>query len=263
MSFRRHLELFTVLTSVGAFLCPFSQAESSTVEVTGDESEPVYDVSSGETIIDPSAELTITGKAFGVTLDDIENRGTLILNVTPPGRQEVDGGMPGFDITNLDMLDGSTLAFDDSRIDDGNIKVSGSVLFDSENYGYIYSEISNGSTSGNITKTGSGSLTLYGKDSYTGTTEVAGGELQIDGDSSASTGQVSVESSAALGGTGTIGGSVDIAGGATLAAGDAGQVGTLTIDGGLTLESGSTTDFDLGQAGTEGGAQNDLIKVGG
>ncbi|GCD54278.1 autotransporter-associated beta strand repeat-containing protein [Acetobacter pasteurianus] len=263
MSFRRHLELFTVLTSVGAFLCPFSQAESSTVEVTGDESEPVYDVSSGETIIDPSAELTITGKAFGVTLDDIENRGTLILNVTPPGRQEVDGGMPGFDITNLDMLDGSTLAFDDSRIDDGNIKVSGSVLFDSENYGYIYSEISNGSTSGNITKTGSGSLTLYGKDSYTGTTEVAGGELQIDGDSSGATGQVSVESSAALGGTGTIGGSVDIAGGATLAAGDAGQVGTLTIDGGLTLESGSTTEFDLGQAGTEGGAQNDLIKVGG
>ncbi|PHY94155.1 hypothetical protein CSR02_07760, partial [Acetobacter pomorum] len=35
------------------------------------------------------------------------------------------------------------------------------------------------------------------------------------------------------------------------------------IDGGLTLESGSTTDFDLGQAGTEGGSQNDLIKVGG
>ncbi|MFT8957900.1 MAG: autotransporter-associated beta strand repeat-containing protein, partial [Gluconobacter oxydans] len=122
--------------------------------------------------------------------------------------------------------------------------------------------ITDGGTPGDLVKTGTGTLSLTGANSYTGTTEVAAGTLRVDDDSSAATGALTVDGGAALGGTGTVGGSVTVQSGATLTPGDAGA-GTLTIGGSLTLADGSTTQYDLGQPGVAGGAQNDLVEVGG
>ncbi|WP_244285190.1 autotransporter-associated beta strand repeat-containing protein [Acetobacter persici] len=115
---------------------------------------------------------------------------------------------------------------------------------------------------GSLTKTGAGTLTLSGDNTYAGTTDVQAGTLLVNGNSTGATGAVTVESGAALGGTGEIGGSVTVLSGATLTPGAAGA-GTLGIRGSLTLADGSVAQYDLGQPWVAGGAQNDLVKVGG
>lgn len=116
-------------------------------------------------------------------------------------------------------------------------------------------------TEGALVKTGVGMLTLAGANTYSGTTTVSGGTLRINGDQSAATGLVSVNTGATLGGSGTIGGAVTINAGGVLSAGN--SPGTLTILGDLDLNAGSLLDFELGQAGTPGGVLNDSLDVGG
>ncbi|GLH30130.1 hypothetical protein WSS15_27800 [Acetobacter pasteurianus] len=209
----------------------------------------------GSGAIEDDSQLTVSQNEDGVMDNSITGTGSVTktgdADLTLSGQNDFSGGL---------NVAAGTLTASSESLGSGNITDDSDIELSQDQDGQISDNISG---SGVVQKTGSGTLTLSGTDSHSGGTEVAAGTLNVDGDSSGATGQVSVDSGASLGGTGTIGGSVDIAGGATLAAGDAGQVGTLTIDGGLTLESGSTTDFDLGQAGTEGGAQNDLIKVGG
>lgn len=61
----------------------------------------------------------------------------------------------------------------------------------------------------NLTKTGAGTLTLTGTNTYTGPTTVNAGTLLINGNSSADTNTWTVVSGATLGGTGKIGGVVN------------------------------------------------------
>ena len=97
-----------------------------------------------------------------------------------------------------------------------------------------------------LVKGGTGTLTLTGTNSYTGTTLVHAGSLYIDGDQSAATGAATVANGATLGGKGIIGGNVIVFDGATLAPGSSGAIGTLTINGNLGLSSGSKLDYGLG-----------------
>lgn len=60
-------------------------------------------------------------------------------------------------------------------------------------------------------KQGTGTWTLSGANSYTGTTTVSAGKLFINGDQSLATGNVTVAAAATLGGTGIIGGNTTIA----------------------------------------------------
>lgn len=115
---------------------------------------------------------------------------------------------------------------------------------------------------GGLFKSGAGTLTLEGANSYTGATTVDAGTLLVNGDQSAATGPVGVASGATLGGIGTIGGGVTIADGGILAAGSNG-VGKLTIVGDLSLGGGSQLAFELGEANVPGGPLNDLVEVGG
>ncbi|HPM81104.1 MAG TPA: autotransporter-associated beta strand repeat-containing protein, partial [Candidatus Anammoximicrobium sp.] len=59
-----------------------------------------------------------------------------------------------------------------------------------------------------LAKAGSGTLTLSGPSTYTGTTTVSEGTLLVNGNNGAATGAVSVAAGAVLGGNGTIGGAV-------------------------------------------------------
>jgi autotransporter-associated beta strand protein len=118
--------------------------------------------------------------------------------------------------------------------------------------------IVNGGGGTSITKVGSGTWTLSGASTYTGTTTVSQGALLVDGSLGASA--VTVSTSALLGGDGTIGGSVTANSGAILSPGTIPFTGaTMIITGGLTL-NGNTIYCDM--SNTPGGA-NDKIAVDG
>ncbi len=84
-----------------------------------------------------------------------------------------------------------------------------------------------------LRKTGAGTLTLNGANTYTGTTEVAAGTLAVNG---SCIGETQVQSSGTLSGTGTVG-KVSVFSGGALAPGS--SPGTLHT-GDVTFESGST-----------------------
>jgi autotransporter-associated beta strand protein len=110
------------------------------------------------------------------------------------------------------------------------------------------------STGNALTKTGTGTLTLGGANSYTGPTTAAQGLLLVDG--STGTGAVVVRSGATLGGTGgTIRGTLTVDAGAALAPG--GDAGRLTVDADATLAAGSTFVVDLN--GTAAGTEHDQL----
>jgi autotransporter-associated beta strand protein len=88
---------------------------------------------------------------------------------------------------------------------------------------------------GSLVKVGTGILTLSGVNTYTGTTMVSGGALSVDG-SIASSSLTTVNSGAALIGTGTVGPTVVNTGG-FLAPGH--QPGTMTVTGNLNFQPGS------------------------
>lgn len=95
-----------------------------------------------------------------------------------------------------------------------------------------------------LTKTGEGDLKLNGDGTgFTGTGEVQGGTLSVNGDYSNAS--FVVEPSGTLGGSGTVG-STSVNGG-TLAAGN--SIGQLTVNGNLTFTAASVLEVEVNAAG--------------
>jgi autotransporter-associated beta strand protein len=109
-------------------------------------------------------------------------------------------------------------------------------------------------TATSLTKTGTGTLTLAGTNSYAGVTTVSAGTLLVNGDSSAAAGAVTVASAATLGGYGIIGGATTVNG--RLSPGS-NSIGTLTFTNNLTLGSAGAAVMKLNKAS----ATNDLVAV--
>jgi autotransporter-associated beta strand protein len=166
------------------------------------------------------------------------------------------------------VLDGSGSAFvNDWAYDNtggtgaiatGNVLQSGStVTVDSSSGSFTLGSQLSGSNS--LVKNGSGTTTLSADNTNTGTTTVSSGMLLVNGDNSAATGALSVESGATLGGSGTIGGITTIQSGGILAAGN--SPGVLTFADALTLDAGSSLMMEI--AGTARGTEYDGIDVAG
>ena len=118
--------------------------------------------------------------------------------------------------------------------------------------------IVNGGGATHINKVGTGTWTLSGASTHTGTTTVSQGGLLVDGSLGATA--VTVSSGALLGGDGTLGGSVTANAGGILSPGTIPFTGaTLNITGGLAL-NGNTIYCDMSNSPT---GANDKITVGG
>jgi autotransporter-associated beta strand protein len=146
------------------------------------------------------------------------------------------------------------------------VKISGGgVTVNDGGFGITIAQVlSNGNNGldGGVTKTGAGTLTLTGANTYTGTTTVQSGGLFVNNASGSGTGTGAVKLNAGtLGGNGKISGAVSVGTGAqTIAPGLAGLAGTLTI-GGLTTATSTTLALDLGSPGVAG--SSDLLAVTG
>jgi autotransporter-associated beta strand protein len=114
--------------------------------------------------------------------------------------------------------------------------------------------------SGKLVKSGLGTLTLSGTNTYTGATTVSGGKLIVN--SLFNKSMITVQNGGTLGGTGSLK-AVTLDAGAILAAGN--SPGTMTFDGAVILSAGSTNLMEVFTSGFDvlkGAATNKLTLAG-
>ena len=149
-------------------------------------------------------------EAGTLRLDHVNALQNATLDTGTSGAQAVTFNLVGANTYNLGGLQGA----DALAIGNNTISVG------ANNASTTFSAVISG-TGGNLTKVGSGTLTLSGSNSYTGATNVSAGALLLSSAGSIAAGSaVIVQSAAAIGGDGT-------------------------INGNLTLDSGAKFVFDL------------------
>jgi autotransporter-associated beta strand protein len=125
----------------------------------------------------------------------------------------------------------------------GNITDNGTLAF---NRGDSVTYAGAISGTGGVTKTGAGTLTLSGVNTYTGGTSVSSGTLTVTGSTASSA--VTVGASASLAGSGTVG-SLTVQSGGTVAPGPGAAM--LSVNGNVTLASGSSFAVDFTSNGAD------------
>ena len=136
----------------------------------------------------------------------------------------------------------------------GNITDNAALVFNQGSDG-VYAGVLSGN--GALTKAGAGTLVLNGTNSFSGTTDVQAGTLEVGDASNASAtlgGNVQVDAGAALRGHGTIAGNVTNNG----ALQPGGSIGTLTIQGNYTQGANGSLVIDASPSG-----QADLLAIDG
>jgi len=249
------LTFMTGLSSVNTTV-----AAGATLDYTPFGSGRINNLLGAGTILDDGGTTSIVNGVFSGTLAGTQN-------VTV-----VAGG--NLSLTGANTYSGTTTVSAGSSLQVGTGGTTGSLgtgaVIDNGSLGFNRSDsLTVGNTitgSGSIVKTGAGALNLTGSNTagndFTGVVTVDAGKLLVNGnfgDATGNTATLTVNVDGTLGGSGTFLGSATVNG----AINPGNSPGTLTIAGNLTLGAGTILNYELGEPGTVGGANNDLVVVGG
>ncbi|QDU22816.1 LamG-like jellyroll fold domain-containing protein [Urbifossiella limnaea] len=202
----------------------------------------------GSLVAPPSREfiggLTLSNNAL------VTGTGWFIVNGTSPGDITTSGsGVAGTIAANMSLAN-TNGTFTGNRTQTFNV-IGGTTLTVT---GGMANFLEGGPVVGSLAKTGLGTLTLSGTNTYTGTTTVSAGRLNVNGSTAA--GSAVTVNGGTLGGTGTVNGTVAMS---------SGTVATGTSPG--ILNSGSVTftggTFQAEVNGTTVGTQYDQLNVTG
>ena len=251
---------------------------AGTITLTGaatiqsDSGTLTLDVATGNAITATAQNVTFTGAgnisvadAIATTSGSVTKTGTgtLILSGanTYTGGTAINGGVlqvnssGALGTTGTISFEGGTLQYTANNTTDYSNRISTAanqaVSIDSNGQNVTFATALT-STGGSLTKSGTGTLVLTAANSYSGTTSVTGGTLQIgDGMSGSLTGSGTVTvsgSGTVLSGSGSISGSTIIGSGAILApgVGDTNASNhTLTFTAGLSVENGGQVQLSI------------------
>jgi len=167
--------------------------------------------------------------------------------------------------TAVNVNAGTTLAVGGNSQTIGSLAGSGNVLLgdDAASLGNFIVGNSSNTTFGGVisdaafmpvTKTGAGTLTLGGANTYRGTTTISNGTLLVDG--ALGTNAVTVVSGT-LGGNGSIAGPITVQNGGKLSPGS--SIGRLTVSNSVALQAGGTTLMEISKTPQT----NDQLRVTG
>ncbi|RYF40193.1 MAG: transporter, partial [Comamonadaceae bacterium] len=199
--------------------------------------EPTGTLGAGNLVVDGSLNLQNVSNITG----DISGSGTFTL--LTGSSAVLTGANTHTGATNI--ATGATLQIGDGNgtgaLGTGPVNNSGALVFNRNNTVSVANPIAFG---GSLTQNGAGNLILTGANTYSGATTVNAGTLSVNGSIASS--NVTVNTGAILGGTGTVG-NTTITSGGVLAPGN--SIGTLNVAGNLTFNTGSIYRVEADAAG--------------
>lgn len=207
---------------------------------------PISDGGAGLGLVKTGTSMLILGGANTYTGTTTIANGTLRL-----GNASALGGGGSLSFT------GGTLQYTGSNTADYSSRIKGSsssIRIDTNGQNVTFGNAINSTNTAGLTKSGVGTLTLSGSNSYSGDTTVNAGTLLVNGTQAG--GAVQVDAGATLGGSGVIGGAVNVLG--MLSPGN--SPGVLSVAS-LTLGGASTSFFEIN--GTTRGTQYDGVHITG